>query len=97
VKAERDALATINDFYKENPWVVRLYYSFQDALYLYLVMEYIAGGDLMTQLFALDIFTEDETKFYIAELVLAIDSIHKMGLIHRYVIVIEILLTSLTH
>jgi protein-serine/threonine kinase len=88
VKAERDALATINDFYKENPWVVRLYYTFQDAMYLYLIMEYIGGGDLMTQLIALDSFTEDETKFYIAELVLAIDSIHKMGLIHRYVAII---------
>lgn len=112
VKAERDALATINDFYKENPWVVRLYYSFQDAMYLYLVMEYIgnlafyfsfvfysfffvvfrffftliAGGDLMTQLIAYDCFTVEETRFYIAELVLAIHSIHKMGLIHRFVL-----------
>ena len=46
-------------------------------------MEYMAGGDLMTLLMKKDILTEDEAKFYIAELVLAVDSIHKMNYIHR--------------
>ena len=43
VRAERDVLAESN-----SPWVVQLYYSFQDSLYLYLVMEFLPGGDLMT-------------------------------------------------
>jgi len=43
VRAERDVLAESN-----SPWVVQLYYSFQDTQYLYLVMEFLPGGDLMT-------------------------------------------------
>jgi len=43
VRAERDVLAESN-----SAWVVQLYYSFQDAQYLYLVMEFLPGGDLMT-------------------------------------------------
>jgi serine/threonine kinase 38 len=46
-------------------------------------MEYVAGGDMMNLLIKKDIFTEDETKFYIAETVQALESIHKMGYIHR--------------
>lgn len=65
------------------PWVVELKFSFQDDKYLYLVMEYLAGGDLMTLLMKKDILSEDEAKFYIAELILAVDSIHKMNYIHR--------------
>lgn len=83
VKKERDALAELNDFYKENPWVVRLYYSFQDALYLYLIMEYVPGGDLMSQLIKFDQFKEAVVQFYIAELVLAVESIHAFNFIHR--------------
>jgi serine/threonine protein kinase len=85
VKKERDALAELNDFYKQNAWVVRLYYSFQDALHLYLIMEYVPGGDLMTQLMRVEKFSEDWTRFYIAEIVLAVDSIHRFSYIHRFV------------
>ena len=46
-------------------------------------MEYMVGGDLMTLLMKKDILNEEEAKFYIAELVLAVDSIHKMNYIHR--------------
>ena len=45
VKAERDVLAG-----SDSPWVVSLYYSFQDTQYLYLIMEFLPGGDLMTML-----------------------------------------------
>lgn len=83
VRSERDVLADNNNYYKDNPWIVRLYYSFQDANYLYLIMEYVPGGDMMTQLIKYDTFTEDQTRFYIAETVLAIDSIHKLYYIHR--------------
>lgn len=78
VKAERDILAEA-----DNEWVVKLYYSFQDKDNLYFVMDYIPGGDLMSLLIKFGIFKEPLAKFYIAELVLAIESVHKMGFIHR--------------
>ena len=46
-------------------------------------MEYLAGGDLMTLLMAKDILTEEESRFFAAELVLAIESCHKLNCIHR--------------
>ncbi|CAG8541721.1 9793_t:CDS:2 [Funneliformis mosseae] len=78
VKAERDVLAE-----SDSPWVVQLFYSFQDASYLYLIMEFLPGGDLMTMLIKYDTFSEDVTRFYIAECVLAIEAIHKLNFIHR--------------
>lgn len=78
VKAERDVLAG-----SDSPWVVSLYYSFQDSQYLYLIMEFLPGGDLMTMLIKYDIFSEDITRFYIAECVLAIEAVHRLGFIHR--------------
>jgi serine/threonine protein kinase len=54
-RAERDVLANSN-----NPWIVNLNFSFQDNNNLYLVMEYLAGGDLMSLLIKRDIFTEKE-------------------------------------
>lgn len=62
VRAERNVLAHANI-----PWIVDLICSFQDNKYLYLVMEYLPGGDLMTLLMKKDILTENEAKFYMAE------------------------------
>ncbi|XP_065342060.1 serine/threonine-protein kinase LATS1 isoform X2 [Cloeon dipterum] len=78
VKAERDILAEA-----DNEWVVKLYYSFQDKENLYFVMDYIAGGDLMSLLIKKGIFEEKLARFYIAELTCAVESVHKMGFIHR--------------
>lgn len=78
IKAERDVLAS-----SKNPWIVELKYSFQDEKYLYLAMEYLAGGDLMTLLIRRNVLTEAEGQFYIAEIILSVDSIHKMNYIHR--------------
>ncbi|XP_051731029.1 serine/threonine-protein kinase LATS1 isoform X1 [Ctenopharyngodon idella] len=78
VKAERDILAEA-----DNEWVVRLYYSFQDKDNLYFVMDYIPGGDMMSLLIRMGIFQEDLAQFYIAELTCAVESVHKMGFIHR--------------
>nr|CAD7581465.1 unnamed protein product [Timema californicum] len=78
VKAERDILAEA-----DNEWVVKLYYSFQDKDNLYFVMDYIPGGDLMSLLIKMGIFQEPLARFYIAELVCAVESVHKMGFIHR--------------
>jgi len=78
VRAERDVLARA-----DNPWIVELKYSFQDEKYLYLVMEYLAGGDLMTLLMKKDILTEAEARYYTAQTVAAVESVHMMGYVHR--------------
>jgi len=78
IKAERDLLSAA-----DNPWLVRLLYSFQDDIYLYLVMEYCGGGDLMTILMREDILTIPQARFYIAELACAINSVHELKFVHR--------------
>ncbi|TVY25818.1 Serine/threonine-protein kinase [Lachnellula hyalina] len=78
VRAERDILAE-----SDSPWVVKLYTTFQDSDFLYMLMEFLPGGDLMTMLIKYEIFSEDITRFYIAEIVLAIEAVHKYGFIHR--------------
>jgi serine/threonine kinase 38 len=78
VKAERNALSVV-----DSPFIVTLYFSFQDESYLYLIMEYLPGGDVMTLLIRKDILSEDETRFYIAETVLALEQIHEKGYLHR--------------
>lgn len=78
IRAERDVLALA-----DNPWVVNLNYSFQDDKNLYLVMEFLQGGDLMTVLMDKDILSEDATRFYIAEIAMAILSVHRLNYVHR--------------
>jgi len=78
VRAERDILVEA-----DHTWVVKMYYSFQDPVNLYLIMEFLPGGDMMTLLMKKDTLSEEVTQFYIAETALAIDSIHKVGFIHR--------------
>ena len=77
-KDEQDFLSKI-----KSPWIVELKCSFQQGDYLFLVMEFLIGGDLMGLLIAKDILTEEEAKFYICEMILAIESIHKLNCIHR--------------
>jgi len=77
VRAERNLLAEVGSH-----CIVKLYYSFQDTEYLYLIMEYLPGGDMMTLLMREDTLTENVARFYIAETVLAIESIHKHNYIH---------------
>jgi len=83
VRAERQALVKNETLFPDNPWITKLYYSFQDINYLYLIMEFVPGGDLMYWLIAKDVFSEEDTKYYIAETILAIESIHKLSYIHR--------------
>jgi len=78
VRAERDILSEA-----DCEWVVTMYFSFQDHVNLYLVMEFLPGGDMMTLLIKRDTLTEEETMFYIAESALAIQAIHNLGFIHR--------------
>uniref|UniRef100_A0A914C6Z0 non-specific serine/threonine protein kinase n=1 Tax=Acrobeloides nanus TaxID=290746 RepID=A0A914C6Z0_9BILA len=78
VRAERDILSEA-----DCEWVVTMYFSFQDHINLYLVMEFLPGGDMMTLLIKRDTLTEEETQFYISEAALAIQAIHNMNFIHR--------------
>ncbi|KAI8606330.1 kinase-like domain-containing protein [Dissophora ornata] len=80
VRAERDLMTAASE---SAVWIVKLIYSFQDADHLYLVMEYMSGGDLLNLLIEKDIFEEDFAKFYVAEMVLCIEEAHKLGYIHR--------------
>ena len=61
-----------------------------------MLMEFLPGGDLMTMLIKYEIFSEDITRFYMAEITLAIEAVHKLGFIHRWVELMyrRIMLTS---
>lgn len=78
-REERDVLV-----FGDRRWITNLHYAFQDDHNLYLVMDYYCGGDLLTLLSKFeDRLPEEMTKFYIAEMILAIDSVHKLNYIHR--------------
>ncbi|XP_037538251.1 rho-associated protein kinase 1 isoform X1 [Nematolebias whitei] len=74
---ERDIMAFAN-----SSWVVQLFFAFQDIRYLYMVMEYMPGGDLVNLMSNYDV-PGKWARFYTAEVVLALDGIHSMGFIHR--------------
>ncbi|KAJ6722389.1 NON-SPECIFIC SERINE/THREONINE PROTEIN KINASE [Salix koriyanagi] len=78
VRSERNLLAEV-----DSRCIVKLFYSFQDSDFLYLIMEYLPGGDIMTLLMREDILSEDVARFYIAESILAIHSIHQHNYVHR--------------
>ncbi len=78
IRAERDVLALV-----DSPWVVKLHYSFQTPDRLYLVMEFLQGGDFMSILMKYDTLSEAHTAFYIAETALAINDVHRLNYIHR--------------
>ncbi|XP_041831351.1 serine/threonine-protein kinase MRCK beta isoform X4 [Melanotaenia boesemani] len=78
-REERDVLVK-----GDSQWITTLHYAFQDENFLYLVMDYYVGGDLLTLLSKFeDRLPEDMAKFYVAEMVLAIHSIHQQHYIHR--------------
>ncbi|OAF67257.1 hypothetical protein A3Q56_05017 [Intoshia linei] len=77
-KMERDILADIR-----HPFIVRLHYAFQTEGKLYLVLQFLKGGDLFTRLSKEIMFTEADVKFYLAELALALEHLHGLGIIYR--------------
>ncbi|KAI3806082.1 hypothetical protein L1987_21974 [Smallanthus sonchifolius] len=92
VRAERNLLAEV-----DSNCIVKLYCSFQDDEFLYLIMEYLPGGDMMTLLMRKDTLSEDEARFYVAETVLAIESIHKHNYVHRDIKPDNLLLDKFGH
>ncbi|KAL1310911.1 hypothetical protein AAFC00_001138 [Neodothiora populina] len=79
LRAERDLLVASEG----SRWVVPLIASFQDNTNLYLVMEYMVGGDFLGMLLREDMLDEWVTRWYIAEMILCIEEAHKMNWIHR--------------
>ncbi|XP_056150045.1 serine/threonine-protein kinase MRCK alpha isoform X2 [Lampris incognitus] len=78
-REERDVLVN-----GDSQWITTLHYAFQDDNNLYLVMDYYVGGDLLTLLSKFeDRLPEEMAKFYLAEMVLAIDSVHQLHYVHR--------------
>ncbi|KAK4490331.1 hypothetical protein RD792_001005 [Penstemon davidsonii] len=78
ILAERNILITVR-----NPFVVRFFYSFTSTDNLYLVMEYLNGGDLYSLLRKLGCLEEAVARTYLAELVLALEYLHSLGIVHR--------------
>ncbi|XP_073833480.1 rho associated coiled-coil containing protein kinase isoform X3 [Musca autumnalis] len=74
---ERHIMAHAN-----SEWIVQLHFAFQDAKYLYMVMDYMPGGDIVSLMSMYEI-PEKWAIFYTMEVVLALDTIHNMGFVHR--------------
>ena len=77
-KKERDILVDV-----QHPFIVRLNYAFQTEGKLFLVLDFIRGGDLFTRLNSEVMFTEEDVKFYLAESLLALTHLHSLGIIYR--------------
>ncbi|GMI96373.1 ncomplete Root Hair Elongation 1 [Hibiscus trionum] len=78
ILAERDILISVR-----NPFVVRFFYSFTCRENLYLVMEYLNGGDLYSLLRNVGCLDEEVARVYIAEVVLALEYLHSLHVVHR--------------
>lgn len=79
-KTERNILESVN----RHPFIVNFYYAFQDHEKLYLILEYAQGGELFHHLAAERMFSEEVAAFYMAEMVLALDHLHRsVGVIYR--------------
>ncbi|XP_034673486.1 serine/threonine-protein kinase AtPK2/AtPK19-like [Vitis riparia] len=78
MKAERDILIKV-----EHPFIVSLRCSFQTNSKLYLIMDFVNGGHLFFHLYRQGIFSEDQARVYIAEIVSAVSHLHKSGIVHR--------------
>ena len=93
VVAERDALAISS----KSPFVVQLFYSFQSHEKIFLVMEYMIGGDIKSLLHNIVYFDNSMAIFYIAEVTLALEYLHKHSIIHRDIKPDNLLLSSSGH
>ncbi|KAG9481792.1 hypothetical protein GDO78_010816 [Eleutherodactylus coqui] len=92
-RTERQVLEHI----RQSPFLVTLHYAFQTDTKLHLILDYINGGELFTHLSQREKFTESEVQIYIGEIVLALEHLHKLGIIYRDIKLENILLDSSGH
>ena len=78
VEKEKTILNNIN-----NDFVVKCYYSFSDRDYIFFVMEFLNGGDLSNFFNYYETLSENEVKYYAAEIILALEYLHSNDIIHR--------------
>ena len=78
INSERDLLSELF-----SPFIVNMYYAFQDKEFLYLVIELLPGGDLRYHISIHKKFSEEQTRFFICGIILALEYIHSKGVIHR--------------
>ncbi|CAB9509209.1 activated protein kinase catalytic subunit alpha-1 [Seminavis robusta] len=78
IRAERNILTRVR-----HPFVVMMHVSFQSKFKLFIVMDFLAGGELFLRLGREGIFLEKTAAFYLAEIILALEFLHNLGVLHR--------------
>jgi serine/threonine protein kinase len=81
IKAEQQILSEIASI--QHPFLIKLHYSFQDMNQLFLVLDYHVGGDLATQLQMNHQLPPERCRFYIAEILLGIQELHRLDILYR--------------
>ncbi|KAK2567650.1 Ribosomal protein S6 kinase alpha-5 [Acropora cervicornis] len=92
-RTERQVLEAV----RRCPFLVTLHWAFQTESKLHLIMDYVNGGELFTHLYQREKFTEDEVRIYIGEIIIAIEHLHRLGIIYRDIKLENILLDSDGH
>ncbi|KAL0240806.1 hypothetical protein GEMRC1_006042 [Eukaryota sp. GEM-RC1] len=78
IKTERNILTST-----DCPFLIKCYWTFQSSKHLYIVMEYVSGGDLYSLLNNVGRLPEDTAKYYVAEVILSLEYLHAVGIVHR--------------
>ncbi|KAK7173945.1 hypothetical protein R3I93_003697 [Phoxinus phoxinus] len=92
-RTERQVLEHI----RQSPFLVTLHYAFQTQSKLHLILDYVSGGEMFTHLYQRDHFSEDEVRIYVGEIILALEHLHKLGIVYRDIKLENILLDSDGH
>ncbi|XP_041986042.1 ribosomal protein S6 kinase alpha-4-like isoform X2 [Aricia agestis] len=92
-RTERQVLEAV----RACPFLVTLHYAFQTDAKLHLILDYVAGGELFTHLYQREHFQESEVRIYIAEIILALEQLHRLGIIYRDIKLENILLDAEGH
>uniref|UniRef100_A0A3B3HN72 non-specific serine/threonine protein kinase n=1 Tax=Oryzias latipes TaxID=8090 RepID=A0A3B3HN72_ORYLA len=92
-RTERQVLEHI----RQSPFLVTLHYAFQTQSKLHLILDYVSGGEMFTHLYQRDHFSEDAVRVYIGEIILALEHLHKLGIVYRDIKLENILLDSEGH
>uniref|UniRef100_A0AAX7USY4 Ribosomal protein S6 kinase n=1 Tax=Astatotilapia calliptera TaxID=8154 RepID=A0AAX7USY4_ASTCA len=92
-RTERQVLEHI----RQSPFLVTLHYAFQTQSKLHLILDYVSGGEMFTHLYQRDHFPEEAVQIYIGEIILALEHLHKLGIVYRDIKLENILLDSDGH